>query len=160
MRGGHDCRGRGRAHPGSAVLTVGSRFGLLDPKRTIQVRGWRRVGTAVVRWPAPIFATCAVALVGLLALPGYKVSYKDRDYLPKNVPSNVGMAAAERHFSQARMSPEILMIDSDHDMRNSADFLVLDKLAKGIFRVEELLASRASLGRRARRWRTRRYRSY
>jgi RND superfamily putative drug exporter len=120
-----------------AVLTVGSRFGLLDPKRRLQVRGWRRVGTAVVRWPAPIFvATCAVALVGLLALPGYKVSYKDRDYLPKNAPANVGMAAAERHFSPARMLPEILMVDSDHDMRNSADFLVLDKLAKGIFRVE------------------------
>jgi len=120
-----------------AVLTVGSRFGLLDPKRTLEVRGWRRVGTAVVRWPAPIFvATCVVALVGLLALPGYKVSYKDRDYLPKDVPGNVGMAAAERHFSQARMLPEILMVESDHDMRNSADFLVLDKLAKGIFRVE------------------------
>jgi putative drug exporter of the RND superfamily len=120
-----------------AVLAVGSRFGLLDPKRTLQVRGWRRVGTAVVRWPGPIFvATCAVALVGLLALPGYKVSYKDRDYIPKTVPGNVGMAAAERHFSQARMQPEILMVESDHDMRNSADFLVLDKLAKGIFRVE------------------------
>lgn len=120
-----------------AVLTVGSRFGLLDPKRTIKVRGWRRVGTAVVRWPAPIFvATCAVALVGLAALPGYKVSYKDRDYIPKDLPGNVGMAAAERHFSQARMLPEILMVQSDHDMRNSADFLVLDKLAKGIFRVE------------------------
>jgi RND superfamily putative drug exporter len=120
-----------------AVLAVGSHFGLLDPKRTLQVRGWRRVGTAVVRWPAPIFvATCAVALVGLLALPGYKVSYKDRDYIPKTVPGNVGMAAAERHFSQARMQPEILMVESDHDMRNSADFLVLDKLAKGIFRVE------------------------
>jgi RND superfamily putative drug exporter len=120
-----------------AVLAVGSRFGLLDPKRTLQVRGWRRVGTAVVRWPGPIFvATCAVALVGLVALPGYKVSYKDRDYIPKTVPGNVGMAAAERHFSQARMQPEILMVESDHDMRNSADFLVLDKLAKGIFRVE------------------------
>ncbi|HEY9303278.1 MAG TPA: RND family transporter [Mycobacterium sp.] len=120
-----------------AVLTVASRFGLLDPKRAFNVRGWRRVGTAVVRWPAPIFvATCAVALVGLLALPGYKVSYKDRDYIPKAVPSNVGIAAAERHFSQARMMPEILMVESDHDMRNSADFLVLDKLAKGIFRVE------------------------
>jgi RND superfamily putative drug exporter len=120
-----------------AVLTVGSRFGLLDPKRKLQVRGWRRVGAAVVRWPVPIFvATCAVALVGLLALPGYKVSYKDRDYLPKNTPGNVGLAAAERHFSQARMAPEILMVESDHDMRNSADFLVLDKLAKGIFRVE------------------------
>ena len=120
-----------------AVLTVASRFGLLDPKRALHVRGWRQVGAAVVRWPAPIFvATCAVALVGLLALPGYKVSYKDRDYIPKSVPGNVGMAAAERHFSQARMLPETLMVESDHDMRNSADFLVLDKLAKGIFRVE------------------------
>ena len=120
-----------------AVLTVGSRFGLLDPKREIKVRGWRRVGTAVVRWPAPIFvATCAVALVGLLALPGYKVSYTDRLYIPQDTPANLGWAAAARHFSGARMLPEILMIESDHDMRNSADFLVLDKLAKGIFRVE------------------------
>ena len=47
-----------------AVLAVASRFGLLDPKRTMSVRGWRRVGTAVVRWPGPIFVTtCAVALV-------------------------------------------------------------------------------------------------
>ena len=54
-----------------AVLTVAGRFGLLEPKRTMSVRGWRRVGTAIVRWPAPIFvASCAIALVGLLALPG------------------------------------------------------------------------------------------
>ncbi len=120
-----------------AVIAVGSRFGLLEPTRLHSVRGWRRVGTAVVRWPAPIFAaTCAVTIVGLLALPSYKVSYIDRDYIPKDTPGNVGMAAAERHFSQARMLPEVLMIESDHDMRNSADFLVLDRLAKSIFRVE------------------------
>ena len=84
-----------------AVITVGGRFGLLDPKRQFDVRGWRRVGTAVVRWPAPIFAaTVAVTMVGLLALPGYKVSYIDRDYIPKSTPANVGMAAAERHFSR------------------------------------------------------------
>ncbi|OSC42651.1 RND family transporter [Mycobacterium decipiens] len=121
---------------GPAVLHVGSRFGLFDPKRLLKVRGWRRVGTVVVRWPLPVLvATCAVALVGLLALPGYKTSYNDRDYLPGFIPANQGYAAAERHFSQARMKPEILMIESDHDMRNPADFLVLDKLAKGIFRV-------------------------
>ena len=120
-----------------AGLSVVSRFGLLDPKREMSERGWRRVGTAVVRWPLPIFiATCAVALVGLLALPGYQVSYQDRFYMPQNVPSNVGMAAAERHFSPARMTPEVVMIESDHDMRNSADFLVLNKLAKGLFSVE------------------------
>ncbi|MGZ4583401.1 MAG: MMPL/RND family transporter [Mycobacterium sp.] len=121
---------------GPAVLTVGSRFGLFDPKRLLKVRGWRRVGTAVVRWPLPILAvTCAVALVGLLTLPGYKANYNDRAYLPTFIPANEGFAAADRHFSQARMKPELLMIESDHDMRNPADFLVLDKLAKGIFRV-------------------------
>ena len=121
---------------GPAVLTVGSRFGLFDPKRVLKVRGWRRVGTAVVRWPLPILAvTCAVALVGLLTLPGYQANYNDRNYLPTFIPANAGFMAADRHFSQARMKPEILMIESDHDMRNPADFLILDRLAKGIFRV-------------------------
>ncbi|MDD4866543.1 MAG: RND family transporter [Mycobacterium sp.] len=121
---------------GPAVLTVGSRFGLFDPKRLLKVRGWRRVGAAVVRWPLPILAiTCAIALVGLLTVPGYRPNYNDREYLPKSIPANEGFTAADRHFSQARMKPEILMIDTDHDLRNPADFLVLDKLAKGVFRV-------------------------
>ena len=120
-----------------AVLSVASRFGLLEPKRTMSVRGWRRVGTAIVRWPAPIFvASCAVALVGLLALPGYRVNYEDRTYMPKNTPANIGWAAADRHYSEARMRPEVLMVESDHDMRNSKDFLVLNKVAKAVFGVQ------------------------
>ena len=77
----------------------------------------------------------AIALVGLLTLPGYKANYNDRAYLPSFIPANQGFAVADRHFSQARMKPELLMIQSDHDMRNPADFLILDKLAKAIFRV-------------------------
>jgi RND superfamily putative drug exporter len=120
-----------------AVLCLASRFGLFEPKRTMSVRGWRRVGTAIVRWPAPIFvASCAVALVGLLALPGYRVDYEDRPYMPQNTPANIGWAAADRHFSEARMRPEVLMVESDHDMRNSKDFLVLNKVAKAIFGVQ------------------------
>jgi putative drug exporter of the RND superfamily len=119
-----------------AVLTVGSHFGLFDPKRMIGVRRWRRVGAAIVRWPKPMLvATLAITLLGLLALPGYVTSYDDRRYVPEDVPANLGYAAADRHFSQARMTPDILMIESDHDMRNPEDFIVLHKLAKGIFRV-------------------------
>ncbi len=120
-----------------AVLTVGSRFGLFDPKRKIKVRGWRRVGTAIVRWPAPILvATSAVALIGLLTLPGYNPSYNDRQYLPTNIPANQGYAAAARHFPESRMStPEVLLVEADHDLRNPADFLVLNKLAKAVLAV-------------------------
>lgn len=119
-----------------SVLTIGSRVGLFDPRRWIGTRRWRRLGTAIVRWPGPILvATLAVTLVGLIALPGYRTSYDDRQYLPEDVPANLGYAAADRHFSQARMMPDILMIETDHDMRNPDDFLVLHKLAKAIFQV-------------------------
>jgi putative drug exporter of the RND superfamily len=120
-----------------AVLVVGSRFGLFEPKRKIKVRGWRRVGTAIVRWPAPILvATLAVALIGLLTLPGYKPSYDDQKFIPKDIPANLGFEAAARHFPQsAMMAPEILMVEADHDLRNPADFLILNKLAKAILAV-------------------------
>ena len=121
---------------GPAVLAVASFFKLLDPKRILQTRGWRRIGTAIVRWPAPILAvTIAIALIGLLALPGYTTDYDNRHYLPSDTPANVGYAAADRHFNQARLNPELLMIETDHDMRNPADFLVLDKVAKAVFHI-------------------------
>ncbi|EIU37484.1 putative membrane protein mmpL4 [Mycobacteroides abscessus 6G-0125-S] len=117
-----------------AVIAVGSRFGLFEPKRKVTVRRWRRIGAAIVRWPAPILvATCAVALIGLLTLPVYQPSYNDQKYIPQDIPANVGYAAASRHFPQSlMMAPDILLIEADHDMRNPVDFLVLNKLARGV----------------------------
>ena len=121
---------------GPAVLTVGSRFGLFDPKRRMRTHGWRRVGTAIVRWPGPILAvSVAIALIGLLALPGYKTNYDNRKYLPDYTKANVGYDAAERHFPNARMNPELLLIETDHDMRNPAGMLVLDRIARGVFHI-------------------------
>jgi putative drug exporter of the RND superfamily len=121
---------------GPAVLTVGSRFGLFDPKRRMRTRGWRRVGTAIVRWPGPILAVAvAIALIGLLALPGYKTNYDNRKYLPPYTLANVGYDAAERHFPNARMNPELLLIETDHDMRNPSGMLVLDRIARGVFHI-------------------------
>ncbi|GAB1813052.1 MMPL family transporter [Mycobacterium sp. MUNTM1] len=122
---------------GPAVIALASRFGqVLEPKSVKQKRGWRRVGTATVRWPGAILV-CAIVLsmVGLLALPGYHTIYEDRIYLPATVAANVGYDAADRHFSQAKMNPELLMIEADHDLRDPADFLVIDKIAKAIVAV-------------------------
>jgi RND superfamily putative drug exporter len=117
-----------------AVLTVGSHFGLLEPRRAMQTQGWRRIGTAIVRWPVPILAvSVAIALIGLLALPGYQTSYNAQNYMPANAPANIGYAAADRHFSQSRLNPELLMIETDHDMRNPADMINLERVAKAVF---------------------------
>ncbi|MFV0494952.1 RND family transporter [Mycobacterium sp.] len=117
-----------------AVLTLGSKAGLFEPKRTMRTRGWRRIGTAIVRWPGPVLTVaCALAFIGLLALPGYQTSYDTRPYMPASAPANVGYAAAERHFARSRLEPELLMVETGHDMRDPADMLVLDRIAKAVF---------------------------
>lgn len=120
-----------------AIVATGARFRLFDPKRRIHTSRWRRVGTVVVRWPTPIFvATAALSLVGLLTLPGYRPSYNDQKSLPQDIPANQGYNAAARHFPESRLTaPDLLMIESDHDMRNSSDLLILNKLAKAVFAV-------------------------
>ena len=120
-----------------AVLVVGSKFGLLEPKRKTAKRGWRRIGTAIVRWPGPVLvATLAIAFVGLASLAGYKVSYDVGPYMPDDAPSNEGYAAAERHFSKARLNPELLMIEADHDLRNPTDMILLERVAKAVFHTD------------------------
>jgi RND superfamily putative drug exporter len=117
-----------------AVLAVGSRFGLLDPKGQLSTRSWRKVGTSVVRWPVPIIlVTAMIAIIGFVSLLTYVPQYNDEKYTPSDMPANVAMAAAERHFSQARMNPELLMLEADHDLRNPADMLVIDRVAKNVF---------------------------
>ena len=119
-----------------AILVLASRRGWFDSKRAMKTSGWRKVGTATVRWPKPILAAAtAVVLLGILAMAGYKTSYNDRNYIPSSVPANVGYAAAEKHFSAARLNPDIMTIESNHDMRNSTDLIVLDRIAKSLFRI-------------------------
>ncbi len=119
---------------GPSVISVATRFRrVLEPRANTRTAGWHRVGTATVRWPGAILVGAVVAaLVGLIALPGYHTIYDDRIYLPKDIPANVGYDAAFRHFSQAKMNPDLMMVESDHDLRNPADFLVIDKIAKAL----------------------------
>ncbi|MGV9800268.1 MMPL/RND family transporter [Mycobacterium sp. NPDC003449] len=120
-----------------AAIALGSKVGIFDPKRLVITRRWRRVGTAIVRWPGPILAaTIAIALIGLLTLPGYNPSYSDQKFIPQDIPAVQGLTAASRHFPESRMTtPDLLLIESDHDMRTPADMLVLNKLAKAVFAV-------------------------
>jgi putative drug exporter of the RND superfamily len=150
---------------GPAFLTVGSLFGLFDPKskaRSDRKRGaagrsgspcgnsagrsgsrppakaylYRRIGASVVRWPVPVLAASAAAVVlGAIFVPTYRENYDDRQYQPHRGSANQGFAAADRHFPKSKLFSEMLMIESNHDMRNSADFISLDRAAKALIRL-------------------------
>jgi putative drug exporter of the RND superfamily len=121
---------------GPAILTVGSLFGLFDPRGKAKAHLYRRIGTSVVRWPVPILAASAAAvLLGAIFVPTYRQNYDDRSYQPHNAPANQGFAAADRHFPKSKLFSEMLMIETDHDMRNSADFISLDRVAKSLIRL-------------------------
>ena len=121
---------------GPAILSIGSLFGLFDPKRRVRSRLYRRIGTSVVRWPKPILtASAALVAAGAVFVPTYQVSYDDRTYQPHDSPANLGFAAADRHFPKSKLFSEMLMVESDHDMRNSADFISLDRVAKALIRL-------------------------
>jgi putative drug exporter of the RND superfamily len=121
---------------GPAFLTVGSLFGLFDPKSKAKAHLYRRIGTSVVRWPVPILVASAAAVVfGAIFVPTYRQNYDDRQYQPSSGPANQGFAAADRHFPKSKLFSEMLMIESDHDLRNSADFISLDRAAKALARL-------------------------
>jgi RND superfamily putative drug exporter len=119
-----------------ALLTVGSLFGLFDPKRPTRGHLYRRIAASVVRWPVPILAASAtVVLIGAIFVPSYSVSYDDRAYQPASGQANQGFAASDRHFPSSKLLTEMMMVESDHDMRNSADFISLDRVAKELVRL-------------------------
>jgi RND superfamily putative drug exporter len=121
---------------GPAVLTVGSLFGMFDPRTSAKGVLYRRIGASVVRWPVPILvASSAVVMLGAIFVPSYRQNYDDRQYQPPNAPANLGFQAADRHFPKSKLFSEMLMIETDHDMRNSADFISLDRVARALIRL-------------------------
>jgi RND superfamily putative drug exporter len=121
---------------GPAFLTAGSLFGMFDPKRAVKGHLYRRIGASVVRWPVPILAaSSAIVMVGAIFVPSYQQNYDDRQYQPADAPANLGFQAADRHFPKSKLFSEMLMIETDHDMRNSADFISLDRVARALIRL-------------------------
>ncbi|WP_374026286.1 RND family transporter [Mycobacterium sp. HNNTM2301] len=119
---------------GPALLALGSRVGLFDPKRPAGAGIWRKVGTLVVRWPGRLLlASSMVVLVGSVTLLSYRPNYDDRAYIADDIPSKQGYAASDRHFPVSRLNSDMLLLESDHDMRNSTDMIALERVAHNVF---------------------------
>ncbi|WP_165777800.1 MMPL/RND family transporter [Mycolicibacterium boenickei] len=119
---------------GPALLAIGSRFGLFEPKSKGSTGVWRKVGTSVVRWPGRLLAASSIVmLIGAAMIPTYRPNYDDRVYVPDSTPAKQGYQAADRHFPVSKLNSDMLLVEADHDMRNSTDMIALDRVARSIF---------------------------
>ena len=87
-----------------------------------------------VRWPGRILLVgCVVVLIGSMTLVSYYPNYDDRIYLANSVRADQGYDASDRHFPLSKLNADMLMIESDHDLRNATDMIAVDRVARAIF---------------------------
>lgn len=119
-----------------AILSLASRRGLVEPRASKVTRRWRRIGTAVARWPGPLLvAGSTVLVVFALPLAGIQLSYDVPRFHSADVESNLGYTATDRHFPPNQLLPETVLIRSDHDLRNPAGLIAIERVTRQVMSV-------------------------
>lgn len=119
-----------------ALMSLAIRRGYLEPRPSKTARRWRRVGTAVARWPGPILVA-AGGLTLLIALPltGMRVGFNEPAATPSATDSNRGYLSADRHFAANSLLPDVVAVQADHDLRNPAGLIAIERITRHIMAV-------------------------
>jgi RND superfamily putative drug exporter len=119
-----------------ALISLVGRRGWLEPRRSLTTRRWRRIGVSVVRWPAPILAASgALIIVAALPLSGLRLGWNEPGATPAIAESNLGYAVADRHFPSNQLLPAVLTIAADHDIRNPAGLIAIERITGQIMAI-------------------------
>ena len=98
---------------------------------------WARTGNLLACRPARVLAVgVAVLLLLAMALPSMGLSFDERAAQPPDTPSNLGLAALDKHFPANETLPDYLLVRSDHDMRNTRDLAVLNAVSTAVAKVD------------------------
>ncbi|MFF0541400.1 MMPL family transporter [Nocardia thailandica] len=128
-----------------ALLAIAADFGLAEPRaRRNPVGYWQRLAAVVTAHPARMLAASLAVIAVLIAvLPSLALSYDERATQPADTPSNRGYAAAAAHYPANELLPTYLLVRSDRDLRNSADYAALETLATEIARLPGVASVRS-----------------
>jgi putative drug exporter of the RND superfamily len=119
-----------------ALIALAGRRGWLEPRRSLTAWRWRRVGVSVARWPAPILVASGVLIiVAALPLAGLRVGWNEPGATPATAESNRGYAAADRHFPANHLLPTVLTVAADHDIRNPAGLIAIERISQQIMAI-------------------------
>lgn len=117
-----------------ALIALAGRAGLMKPPQRERLRrNWRRVGTRVARWPAPILVASSVfVLIMLLGLPGVPIGWDETASTPSNTEANRGYRAVNQHFDANHVQPDVVTIEADEDLRTPAALTVIGRVTGAI----------------------------
>jgi RND superfamily putative drug exporter len=122
-----------------ALISLAGKRGLAEPRPPSTRKRWRRVGVVVARWPRPMLAVGVGALL-VCALPAVtmKMSFNESKAQPSSTESNRGYQAMDRHFPANRLLPEIVIIESDHDLRTPKGLIALESVTRKIMDIPQV----------------------
>jgi putative drug exporter of the RND superfamily len=119
-----------------ALMGVAVRRGFLEPRPSTMARRWRHVGAAVARWPGPILITAgALILLAALPLAGMRVGWSEPAATPSEADSSRGYEVADRHFAANALLPDIATVEADHDLRNPAGLIAIERITRQIMAI-------------------------
>ena len=118
-----------------ALISLIGRRGLLEPRRSIAAR-WRKAGVMVARWPGPLFAASAGLIIVLMVpMVGMAINWNEPSATPPDAEANHGYAAMDRHFPANQLFPDVVTIEADHDLRNPAGLIAIERITREVMAV-------------------------
>jgi putative drug exporter of the RND superfamily len=109
---------------------------MLEPRPSAIGRRWRRLGVIVARWPGPVLvASGGLIVILILPLIGMRTGWNEPAATPAGTESNLGYAAMDRHFPANRLLPDIVTVQADHDLRNPAGLIAVERITRQIMAI-------------------------
>ncbi|MFD0806408.1 efflux RND transporter permease subunit [Nocardioides caeni] len=116
-----------------ALLALAGKRGWAEPRASSTGAFWQRVAGLVAAHPVRTLAASTIPLALLAALfPLVDLSYDIRDPLSEEAESNRGYALLARHFPVNEVLPDYVLVQADHDLRNTRDLALIERAAAAV----------------------------
>jgi putative drug exporter of the RND superfamily len=119
-----------------ALIGLAGSREMAEPRRSTIARRWRRIGVVVARWPGPVMVVSG-GLIAVLILPiaGMRTGWNEPAATPPGAESNHGYTAMAQHFPPNRLLPDIVTVEADHDLRNPAGLIAIERITRQVMAI-------------------------
>ncbi|MBW0016717.1 MAG: RND family transporter [Mycobacterium sp.] len=119
-----------------ALISLADSADLLKPPQQWMARRWRRVAVSVARWPSRYLIFSAV-LMFVLAIPLRELQFEwdEGAAAPTKSESARGYQVSEQHFGRNHLTPDVITVESNQDLRSPGGLLEVEQITGAIMTI-------------------------